>query len=66
MTVTIRLSENEAKALRELAAIEGRTMQDVAHEAIVKHIRAAIVVKSAARGAARYADVLRRLSSADM
>lgn len=64
MAMTLRLSEEETEALREQAEREGCSMQDVARSAIMNHIRAARVTESAARGAERYAEVLRRLADA--
>jgi predicted transcriptional regulator len=38
MAMTLRLDEAETKALRERAELEGRSMQDVAREAIRDYI----------------------------
>lgn len=64
MAMTLRLTEEETEALREQAEREGCSMQEVARTAILNHIRAARVTKSAARGVERYAEVLQRLADA--
>jgi predicted transcriptional regulator len=38
MAMTLRLDEAETKALRERAELEGRSMQDVAREAVRDYI----------------------------
>ena len=38
MAMTLRLDENETAALRKRAEIEGRSMQDVAREAVRSYI----------------------------
>lgn len=64
MAMTLRLSEEETEALRHQADREGRSMHEVAREAIKEHIQKAEVAESALRGAERYAEVLRRLADA--
>ena len=62
MAMTLRLNDAEMQALREQADREGRSMQEVARTAIMNHLHIARVAESAARGAERYAEVLRRLA----
>ncbi|HMG45380.1 MAG TPA: hypothetical protein VK611_28865 [Acidimicrobiales bacterium] len=64
MAMTLRLTDEEMQALRAQAENEGRSMQDVARTAIVNHLHATRVAKSAARGAERYAELLERLGDA--
>ena len=64
MAMTLRLTEEETEALRDQAEREGRSMQEVARTAIVNHLHAARVARSAARGAERYAELLQRLGDA--
>jgi hypothetical protein len=64
MAMTLRLTEQETEALRRQAELEGTSMQEVARSAIQDRIKHAEVVASAARGAKRYAEVLRRLADA--
>ena len=63
--MTLRLSDEEAEALRAQAELEGRSMQVVARAAIRQYIdqdgHRARVSASASAGASRYADALRRL-----
>lgn len=63
--MTLRLSDEESDDLREQAQREGRSMQEVARTAIREYLgldtHRSRVVASAADGAARYADALRRL-----
>ncbi len=65
MAMTLRLSEAQADALRQRADREGRSMQQVALEAIDEYlIRVAddeLTDELAAHGAQRFADLLRRL-----
>jgi predicted transcriptional regulator len=64
MAMTLRLSDEETEALRAQAESEGRSMKEVARTAIVNHLHAVRVAKSAARGAERYAELLQRLGDA--
>jgi predicted transcriptional regulator len=64
MAMTLRLSEEEAEALREQADREGVSMHEYARVAINERIQRAEVAESALRGATRYAEVLRRLADA--
>lgn len=41
MAMTLRLDENETAALRKRAEVEGRSMQDVAREAVRTYIETA-------------------------
>jgi len=64
MAMTLRLSEEETAALRRQAELEGRSMQDVAHEGIMTYIERANAEDLAEivhRNALRYADLLDRL-----
>lgn len=64
MAMTLRLDEDETEALRAQADREGKSMHEVAREAIRAHIQRADVAESALRGAKRYREVLRRLADA--
>ncbi len=66
MAMTLRLTDDEAEALRRMAAREDRSMQEIAREAIREH-----VVRSSRRDLidavvddtlVRYADALDRLA----
>lgn len=63
--MTLRFTDEETEALREQAKAEGRSMQEVARTAIREYLHLdthrSRVVASAAAGAERYADALRRL-----
>ncbi len=63
--MTLRLSEDESEALRRQAEVEGRSMQDVAREAvrdfIERHSRAELLDQVLSSGLPRYAEALRRL-----
>ncbi|GAB2455555.1 hypothetical protein GCM10027187_24780 [Streptosporangium sandarakinum] len=65
MAMTLRLSDDQAEALRRRADKEGRSMQQVALHAIEEYLaRAAdddLTDEIAERGARRFADLLRRL-----
>lgn len=65
MAMTLRLTDDETEALRAQAEREGRSMQAVAQIAISQYIERdahrSRVVTSAATGAGRYAEALRRL-----
>lgn len=65
MAMTLRLSTEQAEALRRRADKEGRSMQQVALTAIEDYVLRAdddeITGRLAARGAERFADLLRRL-----
>ncbi len=63
--MTLRLDDEESDALRAQAEREGRSMQEVARTAVRQYVNLdthrSRVVASAADGAERYADALRRL-----
>ena len=63
--MTLRLDDMQSEALRRRAEREGRSMQQVAQAAIADYLlRAdddAMTEELAARGAERFADLLRRL-----
>jgi predicted transcriptional regulator len=65
MAMTLRLDDAQTEALRRRAEREGRSMQQVALAAIDDYlVRAdddALTEELAARGATRFADLLRRL-----
>lgn len=65
MAMTLRLTDEESDALRRQAEKEGRSMQEVAREAVRSYIERdahrSRVVTSAASGAKRYVEALRRL-----
>jgi predicted transcriptional regulator len=65
MAMTLRLDDRQTEALRLRAEREGRSMQQVALAAINDYlVRAdddAVTEQFAAQGAARFADLLRRL-----
>ncbi|HEX5493453.1 MAG TPA: CopG family transcriptional regulator [Mycobacteriales bacterium] len=66
MAMTLRLSHEQSEALRRRADKEGRSMQQVALTAIDEYVLRAdddeITGRLAARGAERFADLLRRLA----
>jgi predicted transcriptional regulator len=68
MAMTLRLSDDDAEALRAQAEKEGRSMQLVTQiavrEYIDRHRHITRVRESSARGATRYADALHRLGDA--
>lgn len=65
MVFTLRLDEQQTEALRRRAEIEGRSMEDVARQAVREHIdrasRRELLDEILDRQLHRYADVLRRL-----
>jgi len=65
MAMTLRLTADEQRALKEQAAAEGRSMQDVARAAVRNYIaREAHVHRrdaAAAQVVAKHAEALRRL-----
>ncbi|UGS38378.1 FitA-like ribbon-helix-helix domain-containing protein [Capillimicrobium parvum] len=65
MAMTLRLSEEQTEALRARAAKEGRSMQQVALDALDGYLLRKeddeLTDRFAADGAERYADLLRRL-----
>jgi len=65
MAMTLRLTDEEANALRQQAQIEERSMQEVARQAIRQYIdqrsRADRLSAVLDRELPRYADALRRL-----
>ena len=65
MAMTLRLSEEQTEALRARAEKEGRSMQQVAMAALDDYLLRVeddeLTDRLAARGAARFADLLRRL-----
>lgn len=65
MAMTLRLTDEEADALRQRAELEGRSMQDVAREAVRSYIedrsRRDLLDRVLDRELPRYAEALRRL-----
>ena len=65
MAMTLRLSDAEADALRQRAALEDRSMQEVAREAvreyIEQHSRADLLDRVLDEELPRYAEALERL-----
>lgn len=65
MPMTLRLTEEEARALRARAALEHRSMQDVARQAVREyvenHSRAELLDRVLDEELPRYTEALRRL-----
>ncbi len=65
MAMTLRLSDDEAEALRRLAEREDRSMQEIAREAIREHVgrasRGELIDAVLDDVLVRYADALDRL-----
>lgn len=65
MAMTLRLSDDEDDALRRLAALENRSMQDVAREAVRDYIerasKRALLDRVLDSELPRYAEALERL-----
>lgn len=65
MPMTLRLTDEEAEALRRRAELEGRSMQEVAREAVREyvesHSRADLLDRVLDSEVPRYAEALRRL-----
>ena len=65
MAMTLRLRDDQTEALRRRAEKEGRSMQQVALEALDDYLSRTeddeLTERLAQRGAARFADLLRRL-----
>lgn len=63
--MTLRLDEQETEALRERARLEGRSMQDVAREAIREYVERTslrdLLERVLDEDLPRYAEALRRL-----
>ena len=63
--MTLRLSEDEAEALRHQAGVEGRSMQDVARQAVRDYIernsKRELLDRVLDRELPRYAEALERL-----
>lgn len=64
--MTLRLTDEESEALRQRAALEGRSMQEVARQAIreyvEQHSRADLLERVLDEEVPRYAEALRRLA----
>ena len=65
MAMTLRLTDDETEALRRQSEIEGRSMQDVARQAVrdyvERHTRAELLDHVLDSELPRYAEALRRL-----
>jgi len=65
MAMTLRLDESETKALRRRAAMENRSMQDVARQAVRDYVertaRAELIEAVMDAELPRYAEALERL-----
>lgn len=65
MAMTLRLSDDETEALRTRARLEGRSMQDVARDAVREyvdtHSRQELLQRVSDDELPRYAEALRRL-----
>jgi predicted transcriptional regulator len=65
MAMTLRLSDDEGAALREQAEREGRSMQDIAREAVREYVearnRGALLDQVLDEQLPRYAEALERL-----
>jgi predicted transcriptional regulator len=65
MAMTLRLTDDETEALRRQAEVEGRSMQDVARQAVrayvETHVRTALLDRVLDAELPRYAEALRRL-----
>ncbi|WP_170313724.1 DUF6290 family protein [Phytoactinopolyspora halophila] len=65
MAMTLRLNDEDAQALRRRAELEGRSMQDVAREAVREyvenHSRADLLDRVLDEDLPRYAEALERL-----
>ncbi len=65
MAMTLRLTDDETQALRERARREGRSMQEVAREAVRVYIeqtsRRELLDRVLAEDLPRYAEALKRL-----
>ncbi|MGH3344160.1 MAG: DUF6290 family protein [Carbonactinosporaceae bacterium] len=66
MAMTLRLTDEEAEALRRRAELEHRSMQDVARQAVREYIehhsRAELLNRVLDQELPRYAEALERLS----
>lgn len=67
MAMTLRLTTDEADALRRRAQIESRSMQEIARQAVREyvenHSRTDLLVQVLDQELPRYAEALERLSS---
>ena len=65
MAMTLRLTDEESAALRRRAELEGRSMQDVAREAVRQYVegtsRSDLLERVLDDELPRYAEALRRL-----
>jgi plasmid stability protein len=65
MAMTLRLTDDESEALRARAAFEGRSMQEIAREAvreyIDRHSRADLLERVLDEELPRYSEALERL-----
>lgn len=65
--MTLRLTDDETDALRKRAELEGRSMQEVAREAVRRYIETTskreLLEQAMASELPRYAEALRRLGN---
>ncbi|WP_022881726.1 DUF6290 family protein [Gryllotalpicola ginsengisoli] len=65
MAMTLRLTDDETEALRKRAELEGRSMQEVAREAVRRYIETTskreLLQQAMDSELTRYAEALRRL-----
>jgi predicted transcriptional regulator len=65
MAMTLRLDEQESEALRQQAELEGRSMQEVARQAVREYIertsKRELLDRTLDEQLPRYAEALRRL-----
>jgi predicted transcriptional regulator len=65
MAMTLRLDEQEAESLRALAEHEGRSMQEIARQAVREYVertsKRTLIDRALAEELPRYAEALRRL-----
>jgi predicted transcriptional regulator len=66
MAMTLRLTEEETELLRRIAQLEGRSMQEIAREAVnsavEQKLKSALVRHYAREEADRYREVLKKLA----
>ena len=65
MAMTLRLDDQETDALRQQAEHEGRSMQEIARQAVREYVertsKRALIDRALAEELPRYAEALRRL-----
>ena len=65
MAMTLRLTEEETELLRQVAQLEGRSMQEIAREAVnsavEQKLRVKLIEHISVTEVSRFADAIRRL-----